>query len=301
MILGITASGFSGGLSASDNFNRVDGALGSTSTNNLTWQTLSGTFLISSNKAVSSPTSATTGAAVVDTYTPNVNISLDVSSVGGDAIYFRATDANNWWRVGVSAYSTVTYVPTGYTEYYWCSYLSGAEYYPNSAQAAAGCWQTYHDHNSTWPTQCGWGTSSTSPPASIAYANVTHSHSIVLAQCNQTVTFSHTHVSSSYSNGQTRFVTTGTTAVPVTYTSVELQKSIGGVISNVDAFVATPSSLQVIANGSSIIIRVDNNVTNRLTITSTDHLTATKHGFGRAPTTNVGTSIDNFSVTAITA
>ena len=310
MILGITASGFAGGLSVSDNFNRADGPLGVTPTNSLPWQTLSGSFSVSSNRAVSVPSNATSGLAVVDNFASNVNLSLGVSNGGGDALYFRVVDSNNWWRAGVNSVTTTQSFPTGYTAYTWVSYRSGAEYYPTTAQYGAGCQQTYHDHVTEiygygpWPSRTIVTTSSSPPPtgttSSTAYPSITHTHSLVLAGCGQTVTFtSHTHVGTTYLQSS-QFVVTGSTTSTVTTTSVVLEKSVSGVITSVGTVnVSSISSIQVSANGSSISVRKDGEGSNLISTTSTDHSTATKHGLGRRASSNNNTSIDNFTATPI--
>lgn len=301
MILGITASGFAGGLTVSDDFNRADGPLGVTPSNSLPWQTLSGSFAVASNKAVSSPTTATSGLATVDNFASNVELSLGVSSGGGDALYFRVVDANNWWRVRVGSVTTTETYTYGHYEYYWCSYRSGAEYYPTTAQYGAGCQQTYHDHVSDWPTRCAWGTSSTSPPASIAYNNYSHSHSITLYNCGQTVTFSHTHYASAYYSNTT-YVIDGSGTTTVTTVKMHLEKSVAGTITQVGEYNSgNVSSIQVTANGNSIIVKADNNTTARISTTDSVHSTATRHGIGRGTTSNSGTSMDNFSIIPIGA
>lgn len=297
--IGLGFSTISGGITVFDNFDRSDGSLGSTSTGNLPWQVLLGSFAIASNKAVSSPSTATSGLAVVDNLTPNVNLSLDVSPTGGDAIYFRVDDAYNWWRAGIDSVTTSSQQAYGHTEYYWNAYRSGAEYYPTSQELANGCWQTYHDHSSDWPTRSGWGTSSTTPPASVAYSDYTHSHSVVLDNCGATVTYSHTHYQGSYYSS-TQFVIDGYTTVYTTIKTLRLQKNINNSVSNIGSYQSSSiSSIQVAADASSIIVKTSNNATNRISTTSTDLINETKHGFGRATTSDSGTSIDNFSAIPI--
>lgn len=299
MILGVTASGFAGGLSVSDDFNRADGPLGVTPTNSLPWQTFSGTFVIASNKAASSPTNTTSGLAVVDNFASNVSLSLGVSAGGGDALYFRVVDADNWWRTHVNSVTTQQYYSTGYTQYQWSNYVSGAEYYPTTAQYSAGCQQTYHDHGEslvyTWSTSPSFNSSP-------VYTTYSHSHSLSLAGCGQTVTFSHSHYASGSYTGTSQFVSTGSGVVDVTTATVTLVKRVSGTNTDVGTYQDNSvTSIQVVANGSSIEVKTNNNATTRISANSADHVTATKHGIGRGTTTNSGTSMDNFSAIPIGA
>lgn len=80
-----------------DDFNRPNSAsLGVTSVGEREWSQTLGVWSITSNRAQSSTADA---AAVVESFTPNVDIKLDVAAGGRDAIVFRATDANNFWML----------------------------------------------------------------------------------------------------------------------------------------------------------------------------------------------------------
>lgn len=299
MILGITASGFAGGLSVSDDFNRADGALGVTPTNNLPWQVLSGAFAIASNKAVSSPTTASSGIAVVDNFASNVDLSLSVSNGGGDALYFRVADANNWLRAYVYSETTQQSYTTGYYQYQWSNYVSGSEYYPTTPELGANCWQTYHDHGEslvyTWSTS---PSTNTSP----VYSNYTHTHSITIANCGQSATYTHTHYASGSYTGTSQYVVTGSGTVNVTTATITLNKSVGGTVSAIGTYQNNGvTSVQISANGSSLVVKTDQNTTPRISATVTDHLTATKHGIGRGPSSNNNTAMDNFVATPIGA
>jgi hypothetical protein len=87
-----------GAIPLFDDFNRPNSSdLGVTSAGERPWGVLSGSWSISSNRIVG-PTSGY-AAATVESYTSDVDIKLDVSAAGRDAIVFRATDANNYWMV----------------------------------------------------------------------------------------------------------------------------------------------------------------------------------------------------------
>lgn len=297
-------------LSIFDNFNRVSGPLGSTSDGNGTWVTLSGSFEVASNRAISSPANATSGLAVVNNFAANSTVSLNVSTGGGDAMYFRVVDANNWWRVVVDSVTSTSTVPDGYVEYLWWSYRSGHEYYPHASGPATfngvQCWQTYHGHDQAfggfgpWPILEIWHTSPSSPPTS-GYPSTTHTHSLVLDNCGATVTFSHTHGGVySYVN-QTRFVQSGSTTFSSTTTTMRLQSCVNGTVTTVGSAGGSTTAISVVANDTSIAVRRNNSVTNSISTISSLHENATLHGFGRGTTTNRGTAIDNFSCVPITS
>jgi hypothetical protein len=284
-----------------DNFNRANGALGTTSDGNGTWEILSGNFAVSNNRAVSVPDNATSGLAVINNFASNVTLSLDVSTSGGDALYFRVVDANNWWRVLVDSVTTTSTFETGYTEYLWSSTRSGAEYYPTTSERSAGCWQTYHDHNFSsfagfgpWPTISVWHWSPDTPPSG-GYSNETHTHAITLDNCGRSVTFSHTHFGNFFYTFQTRFISTGTQTVTSTTVNLRLQRCVGGTVTTIGSSAGSTNSIQVTASGTSISVRRNGVSTNVLTTTSDTHLTATRHGLGRGPSTDRGTAMDNFS------
>lgn len=163
-----------------DSFNRADGSLGATSDGTASWTVLTGNFIISSQKAMAGVTTSTgtpadSAIAYIDLlrstpveYRPNVNstaslqatqapasnviMSANVSPNGGDALYFRIQDANNWHRVlldnDVISESTVN----GYYEYKWASSLGSAtfispfkdtkKYFPSQTT----CRDTTHNH-----------------------------------------------------------------------------------------------------------------------------------------------------------
>lgn len=61
------------------------------------WELVSGNWSISNNRAVAANTNDP--IAVVNAYTPDVDISLNVSSTGYDGIVFRYLDENNYLRL----------------------------------------------------------------------------------------------------------------------------------------------------------------------------------------------------------
>ena len=89
--------GGAGAIALSDDFNRANSTnLGETSVGDRAWQELVGDWDIYNNRVRN--LSGTNPIAVVDAKAADVDISLDIASSGRDAIIFRASDANNWWR-----------------------------------------------------------------------------------------------------------------------------------------------------------------------------------------------------------
>lgn len=168
-------------FSVEDYYDRADGALGTASDGRAVWTVLSGTFAVSNGKALagaSTPvaTPADTGIAYVDilsipegsrpteisdaatqaTIAPasNVVLEADMSPTGGDALYFRIKDANNWHRVLLTTDVITTPVYTGYYTYDWNSSLGTAlyvstytdpkKYFPTLTNCAS---VTFHDHS----------------------------------------------------------------------------------------------------------------------------------------------------------
>ena len=94
------ASGFKGAVLAADDFNRADGAIGST-LNGLTWANQDANLVtVSSNRA----TADTTGQAraLVTLSTPNYSAFAQLAESGKSAfLVFNWVDANNFWRFGM--------------------------------------------------------------------------------------------------------------------------------------------------------------------------------------------------------
>ncbi len=155
-------------LAIEDDFNRPDGTIekvGSTYSSasyipdgRAVWDVLVGSFSIINNKLFAGTTSITTppsssAIAFIDNGSPNVYMSAQVSSTGGDGLYFRVQDENNWSRAYVKADVEVTTTPVGYYNYEWQSSASVAnyvsiykdkkKYYPSQTS----CENTMHDHS----------------------------------------------------------------------------------------------------------------------------------------------------------
>lgn len=109
-------------VSFSDNFTRANGTLGVTSTSSLPWSVLQSSVTINGNKADVKATGAESGRsiAVVQAYENGVYTATMPSSIptGGESLYFRVSDANNWWRLRV----TSTLESYEYISSYSCTY-----------------------------------------------------------------------------------------------------------------------------------------------------------------------------------
>lgn len=284
-----------------DNFNRANSSsLGFTSDGNAQWSVLSGSFSISSNTAISSGTS---GVAVVDFGTANVNASLALSW-GGDALYFRVVDANNWWRVGTFFDQVTTTTPYNYYRYNWYS-----EYSPYSEPGGSyGCPPTSpHTHSG----KAAFGQIS-SVPAPWCNGPLPHAHPMVYPNCtfgltgpNTPIPYPngpHVHSDSCYS---VSYLESGTITDTTNYYYVVLERAVGGSISQIKSYVSTyaftVTSVQVTANGSSISVKYNGSGSDLFTATSdSTHSTATLHGIGRrSPGDASSSTMDNFQLTRI--
>lgn len=101
----------------SDSFQRANGPLG-TAPSGLAWQVLAGTAAIAADKATATTDRTETGRtiAVLPVSADGVfTLTLPAAASGGECLYFRVADANNWWRLRVVAsLSSYQYV-SGYT------------------------------------------------------------------------------------------------------------------------------------------------------------------------------------------
>lgn len=290
-----------------DNFNRSNSSsLGTTSDGNAQWSVLSGSFSISSNKAVGNQNS---GVAVVDLGASNVNASLALSW-GGDALYFRVVDASNWWRVATYLDQVTTTVPFNYYVYNWYSEVA-----PHSEPGGAyGC-PPSTSHN-TWPgTPHPTKTQLNNPsplPAPWCLGPLSHTHPIVYPNCTFGINGPNTPIpinSVPHSHGEFCYDVTslqsGTSTSTDNYYYVVLEKATNGSISEVRSYVSTyaftVTSVQVTANGSSISVKYNGSSSNLFSaVSDSTHSTATKHGIGRRnPVDASSSSMDNFSVSRI--
>lgn len=281
------------GIAATDNFDRPNGAMGSTPVGDLVWEPISGTWQIQSNRAYTSTSQNTTPPPIVavDSLSPDVDVSHDIASGGGDSLYFRIVDATNWWRIRHRRYSQQTsYSCTQYcTQYQYQGDYGNASGQSFSSSPCLGS----HGHSDGVSTWC----SSNSCCIASSYG---HAHTIYYGDpCEAFSGNHHSHSRSScYATGATQSVSCGTTTCYTTtyYYVTYLEKSVGGTVTaaqSVSGVAAT--SLRALAVGNSIRWFV--NGVERTAHTDTDHKNATKHGPGRGTSELSSQTIDNFTLT----
>lgn len=236
-----------------DDFNRPDSTdLGSTSVGDREWVKLSGGWDIFNNRIrnISGGNSVT----VVDAKTSDVEISLDVSSTGRDAIVFRASDASNWLRL--------------------------SNYYTSSTS----CWNTYIHRRACNNFEGGSGTFRTgcgSCPSCPTYCPSGFG-SCVNMGCDATPSVCDTNCS------------TNTTR------QIHLQKMENGSLSALGSWnVGVTSRIRITAIGNQIQTYSDTGTTLRGTINNSFNQEAVMHGVGRGSSGNLGTLMDNFTLTPL--
>jgi hypothetical protein len=129
--LGLRNLGFVGRLTRSlffDNFNRPNTTttqgLGTFSDGSNTWSASSASWNINNNRAANN---GTVGFAVIDAGSPDVDVSIKLSSVGfGHGIQFRHVDLSNYWRWTSGSVNVTTTIPNTCT-------FTGVSYGPWSA------------------------------------------------------------------------------------------------------------------------------------------------------------------------
>jgi hypothetical protein len=249
----------------SDSFSGVNGsALGFTEVGNLEWNSLSGSWVRAAGLASTSAAISSNPIAIVDVGWPDIDESVSISSIGGDALYWRVTDVNNWFRLRLESVNVGgTQVPTGIYNYTsWVLYTSGP-LHPGDDAYNNGSGSSYSNYVGGQPTFLEtWGNN---------YIYGYSRHAI------QHYTYSGT-----------------TTYLVVT------EKSVAGVITKLSSVAETDSviSLRVVAQGSALSVYY-NGLTVASLIDST-FLKVTQHGVGRGgPTDNDGSALDNFSLTAV--
>lgn len=206
-----------GALEVLDNFNRADGPLigSTTSDGRAEWQLINGTgssWEVYNNQARYTGSASDNPIAVVDTRTPDIDITLDCGW-GTDAIYFRVVDANNWLRVQTYSWSS-TSCSTCYNYNYnrTCNFTGAGE--PDCEEFQGFC---------TSSSNCG-----SCPSCSTTCCST--------GSCTQGSTCG------SYScNCNTNY-----------YYRSEFDKMVGGTLTQIDNWSGQHTDLRVIADGNSV-------------------------------------------------
>lgn len=193
----------------------------------------------------------------------DVDLTVDVSSGGGDAVYFRVTDADNWIRARIRRYTTSsTYY---YTEYEWMGTTTTAD---------------GHTH-----TYTRWSSSSNNSPFVNA---VSHNHDSYGY---------HTHSetqANSWLTGNTR--QSSNTSTSVAY-QVIVEKCVAGTITTLQtASISAPSKLRARAQGTSVQVYINGATTPAISVTESAFTTANQHGIGRGPSDQDGQALDNLYI-----
>lgn len=305
------------------------GALGNTESGGGSWQVVSGSWSRSGGYAYSSTLPSSNPIAVIDTGSRDTDLSLSVSSGGGDSVYFRVIDTNNWFRVRVRRYQQT--VTNYYTEYEWAdvqtSYTTNYEWQQNyycpswtstqgdTVRTGWGSFSSAPSFPSSFSTShygyTGYPGYPSAPPGESSYTygdQFSHSHyrSGSPFKTGATSTSSSSYVAGYYWGGSTSSdpndYRTGNTRQASynstnTYYQIVVEKNVSGSITQLAAYSVTPSSLRVLAQGSAINVYV--NGTPQAGLTDSSHLTATRHGIGLAASELTGSAIDNFSLTTL--
>lgn len=239
------------------------GPLGNIEQGGLAWEVISGSWERLNGRAYSSTSYASNPIAVINTGLSDADITLGVTYQGGDAIYFRVVDANNWWRLRVVRNSTTS---TNYvTEYQWKQ-----EYFSDV------CGTMYYT---------GWGSYSNAPSFPLT----------VECQGASNPSEDYTRSGNPFKTGSTRQVESGTSTTYYYY--VKLDKCIAGAVTEVKSYTTNSSinTLRVVARAD--VLSVYLNSSQQTGATDATHNTATKHGVGKGgPTEHNGSAIDNFTL-----
>lgn len=247
-----------------DNANRANTAAGAGfgTADGLTWEHLSGQGNINNNLFNFSTAAGANPIAVVQFGSPNVDVKVDVAAAGGgDSIYFRVVDANNWWRVRYRHYQvSQAYYSTQYE--YLCHYATYSKPTMNyngthSTYEWGGCFGAYEDQY----------------------------NSVQLAASSAT--------------GNSQQVYAGTSTAD--FYHVFLEKCVGGVVTVVhDQTLNAQSvtSITAVAEGNFVRCgwKIGANWAYSSSYTDATHNTATKHGIGRGTSEITTSALDNFSI-----
>lgn len=290
----------SGPSTIADNFNRTVAGIGNTSTGNIPWQVLSGTWEADGTTASLSANSPTASPlAVVEAGSGNVDASVDLQR--DDALYFRVKDSDDWWRAKQDrrtiTTTTTTYEPYIYNTYTWqpgsWSYqgatCENGTIFPSSGTYYSGSSNGYstfrQDHMGLGSGGCG-PVFDTRPAYDDCNGGTGCGFQIKLYSrtVNQVIT------------PQTGYHWVTNTTTSYRYDFV-LEKMVAGTLSEVwrqNGPATLQGSVRVVANGSAINLYTGS--TGLVTINDSFNQTMTRHGIGRAVNTVNPSVIDNFNL-----
>lgn len=257
------------------------GVLGKLEQGGFMWNPDSGTWSRSGGFAATASAPSTNPIATVDAKNPNVSINLNPFNGygGGDAIYFRVSDASNWWRLRIRYYSSTVQTGTYNTGMYDIgAYVQVVNNQPTAGTQfegyAAGAY--YLAYVPAWPS----GNQQDVDKISV---NAAHYYSRWQAP-----------YSAHYEPSYTTYY----------YYVFYLDKCVAGTVTNVKASSSyslfSAPKMRVDASGSLITCYWYSNTTQQGTFNATDTFNqfATKHGVGKggSDSSSYQSGIDNFTL-----
>lgn len=290
-----------------DNFNRTGPTLGSTSTGNVPWVSIKGAWKTNGAKPTTSSAPNANPFSVVVTNTADADFSIDAN--GGDALYARVVDANNWVRLrlnrGTGSYTTTTPVstPVYTTQYQWQRWVHLRN--PNDPDPVINQRPTFiSSHHLAYM----WWNSSTSAPAVRNWPSLSTSYMYSSMWPPGTCNCGRYYLSdTNYSTytGATRSIQTGTTTTyqtstyTYTYYQLILDKNVAGTITtlqSVDLY-SPPNRIRLVIKGNQYGAYYGSAAnTPGFNYTDVGGVSSKQFGFGRASTSEDYPMLDNFNL-----
>lgn len=224
-----------------------------------------------SNRAVPTTLAAFGG---YDAVSVDGEVSVDIGTGGGYALYFRITDAANWWRLYNRIYFYSVIVGYTATEYRWR--------YSYTGSVSSGVLHSEILYS-------GWSTDPANPGGNPSYV---HTHGGVTHTMSLIVSSQETRGGDPIYGSQTGY-------------DVRLDRCTGGAVQVVKTASpsSNPASLRVVLNKSTITAYTNLSPAALFSTTDAFNSDATRHGIGGAADTQsgIGTGFDNFKVTVSSA
>jgi hypothetical protein len=83
----------------SDDFARAGAPLGEARVSDIPWKQINASDWTANNRAITATADTNNPMAVIPTEFSDIDMSVNISGVGGDCLYFRVVDSSNWWRL----------------------------------------------------------------------------------------------------------------------------------------------------------------------------------------------------------
>lgn len=281
---------------ASDDFNRVGSSLGTTTTGELAWEALSGTWSTNGSRAVLNSSSNASPLAAVTYGSTNADVGANINV--NDAIYFRVKDSNNWWRLREKQRTeSYTYYTSEPYTYYTYSYSAG------SWSASSGFCEDSRLYPST-----GTYYSNYHSPSGLAQTKSVHG-GVGSGGCGNAYGWPGTGFHVQYygrqiytnSTPQTGYQQVAHTGYNYYY-SLVLEKSVNDTITQVWAQPESGSRqtlARAVVNGDSIAVYDSLTGSALKTVSDSYNNGEVKFGIGRAINSTSGSAIDNFALKGV--